>query len=364
MSATLPAAVRFHRLLEETAVTLQIAPEDLAGRFGLRRFAERYTSGDAELLATLWLHRTAHLRKEARAVSRALTDSGVRHFFFKGIALVGRMYALEDRRLDDMDLMIDPAVRNAALATLHALGYVALTDPAHPGPAALRPGATMYRVDPISGERDSDALLDVHWGLEPVTALLPDDTLTLQDGVWSGVEIQNGLPVLQDEHHLALILHHLVRHDLAHVRGILDFALLWESLPKRGGAELTALAERLGVSRALSVVGRVLVDDLGVFPLLGVRLGPVDWRSRAVLRHLRLRDWLAWAARTARDERHHVTVNAARSWRRYLLADDRGTAARLVGELVRPPREYLRWRWPEARTDAAAWRRHVVSLAS
>ena len=108
----------------------------------------------------------------------------------------------------------------------------------------------------------------------------------------------------------------------------------------------------------------MLVDDLGLFPLLGVRLGPVDLRSRALLRHLRLRDWLAWAARQTNDQQRHVTVSAARSWRRYLLADDRGAAARLVGELVRPPREYLRWRWPEARTDAAAWRRHVASLAA
>lgn len=361
MTAPVPVVDRFHHVLADTAASLRVDPADLAGRFGLRRFTERWESGDRELQANPWLHRAARLRKDARTVSAALTRAGIRHFFFKGIALVGRLYRLEDRRLDDVDLMVDPIARNAALATLHSLGYADLHDPTRPSPATRRPGTTMCLLDAVSGEGDRAALFDVHWGLEPLNALLPAETLPLPEAVWDGIDTQRGLPVPSDEHHVALILHHLVRHDLLHVRGLLDMALLWEGLPKRGGAELRQLADGLGVGRTLGVVARVLVDDLGLFPLLGVRPGARDWRARRVLRRLRLRDWLVFAARRGGDTRRHVMVSASRAWRRFLLADNGGTAARLMRELLAPPREYLRWRWPEAPSDAAAWRRHLAA---
>jgi hypothetical protein len=156
------------------------------------------------------------------------------------------------------------------------------------------------------------------------------------------------------------VLHHLVRHDLLHVRGLLVFALLWEALPREGGARLTELAGHLGVGRALGVVGRVLVDDLLLFPIRGVRLGARDWRARAALRRLRLRDWLGWAGRRAADRRHHVTVTRSLAWRRFLLADT-PNVGRLASELLKPSEEYLGWRWPEARAPGQAWRQHLAA---
>jgi Uncharacterised nucleotidyltransferase len=365
MSPVKTVSERFHRLLSQVGSELALKGRDpgleLAGRFGLRRFFERQATGDSDLADNTWLEHGAQLRKQARALSAALADAGVRHFFFKGIVLLGRFYRLDDRRLDDVDLMVEAEKRNTALAVLHAHGYADFGDPELWGPGSRRPGVTMFRVDPATGERDTEMpLVDVHWGLEPVTALLPTEGITLPPRVWAAVEIQQRLPVPPDEYHAALVLHHLVRHDLLHVRGLLDFALLWEALPREVGRKLTDLAGHLGVSQALGVIGRVLVDDLLLFPLRGVHLGARDRRGRAVLRRARLAEWLTWAARHAANPRRHVLVSRSLAWRRYLLADA-PRPGRLLGELVRPPSEYLHWRWPEAHSTSQAWRYHFAT---
>ncbi len=363
MSPAVTAAERFLHLLDEAGSRLTPKTPDpglaLAGRFGLHRFFERQATGDTDLADNLRLEHAAQLRKEARDLSAALSDSGVAHFFFRGIALLGRFYRLDDRQLDDVDLMVPVEKRNTALAVLHARGYAELSQPGVWGPASERPGATMYRVDPATGERDTRTpLVDIHWGLEPVSPLLPAEGISLPSAVWAAVEMQQRLPVPPDEFHAALVLHHLVRHDLLHIRGLLDLALLWEALPRHAGAKLADLAQRLGVGRVLGVIGRVFVDDVRLFPLRGVHIGARDWRGRAALRRMRIVDWLVWAARHVEDSRHHVTVTRSLAWRRYLLADA-PRAGRLLRELLRPPREYLRWRWPDAGSDQQAWRMHL-----
>lgn len=365
MSPTATIPQRLTRLLSVVAAHLQIRGADpaleLAGRFGLRRYFERHQTGDTDLADSKWLERAAQLRKEARDLSAALREAGVQHCFFKGIALIGRFYRLDDRRFDDIDLLVESPARNEAMAVLHAHGYADLNEPGVWAPASERPGITMYRMDPATGERDPRApLMDLHWGLEPVSALLPTGGLTLPSAFWARVEVDQRLPVPPDEYHAALVLHHLVRHDLLHVRGLLDFALLWETLPREGGARLTELAGHLGVKRALGLVGRTLVDDLLLFPIRGVRLGAQDWRGRAALRFLRLRDWLAWAGRRASDRQHHVTVTRSLAWRRFLLADAPQTG-QLLRELLTPAPEYLGWRWPEAKAPGQAWRRHLTA---
>lgn len=361
MSPLSPVHERFYRVLTDVAEQLKLRGPDpaleLAGRFGLRRYAERHVTGETDFRPSLWLEQGARLRKEARVLSRALTDAGVKHCFFKGIAVMGRFYRIDERWLADVDLLIDPSDRTAAVAALYARGYAELSDAAVWVPAMQRPGVTMQRAARTSGEED--LLLDLHWGLESVATLLPETQITLPSAVWPSIESQRGLPVLSDEQHAALVLHHLVRHDLLHVRGLLDFALLWEALPHEGGRELSRLARELGIGRALGLVARVLVDELLVFPLRGVRLGPWDWRGRVGLRQMRLRDWLAWAARHAARSPRHVTVTRSRAWRRFLLADA-ARGGRLLSEVVVPPGDYLRWRWPAARSHTAAWVRHLL----
>lgn len=272
------------------------------------------------------------------------------HFFFKGIALVGRFYRIEERQLADIDLFVAPAERNAALAVLHGRGYADLREPGGWRPDVERPGITMTRTE-------GDTLLDVHWGLETVNALSSAATVLLPPAVWRGVAPQGGLPVPHDEHHLALVLHHLVRHDLLHVRGLLDVALLWHALPHDAGHEASELAVALGVRRALGVVGRAVVDGLSLYPLRGIKLGASDWRRRRVARHLGITDWLVWAARHSDERPSHVTLTLRRAWLRWLLADE-ARLMRLIGEVLRPPAGYLVWRYPEA-GPGRAWRAHL-----
>jgi hypothetical protein len=183
--------------------------------------------------------------------------------------------------------------------------------------------------------------------------------LPIPDALWPGIQVVGGLPVPRDEHHAALILHHLVRHDLTHVRGLLDLALLWDALPPTGGSEVTALARRLGVKQGLTVVGRMLVGELRLGPLRGVRTDGGGWRSRMARRGIRLTDGLLRAATTGAQRSRHMLVTRSRAWRRFLLSDA-PPAGRLLGELIAPPSSYLQWRWPKAGSNAEAWRRHVA----
>ena len=55
-----------------------------------------------------------------------------------------------------------------------------------------------------------------------------------------------------------------------------------------------------------------------------------------------------------------MTLTRSLLWRRYLFADAPETG-RLMRHLVAPPKEYLRWRWPEAPSEGVAWRRHMAN---
>ncbi len=360
--------VRFQRALEDAAEVLGMPEEagarQLAVRFGIAGYLARHRKRVPEtpptpehvaprLYATLF-------REAAGEITRLFKRRGVRHFFFKGVALLGRIYDVGDREFADIDLVVDPKQLNTAVAALYTLGYVAYREPDQPGPATLRPGMTMYL--PGRGSDFEQVLLDVHWGLEPVTHLLPRADLAVPQAVWSNIQLERGLTVPIDEHHLALIVHHLAHHDMLHVRGLLDAALLWETLPKRAGGEVDQVVRAIGVQRSMQAVARVLVDDLALYPLRGLQIGVDGLRGRALQRVLSLRRWLVWAARAS--EREHVMVTPRRVWRRLLLADDlNGTALGLLGDAVKPPDEYLRWRWPDASSAFNAWMHHLGRVA-
>ena len=64
--------------------------------------------------------------------------------------------------------------------------------------------------------------------------------------------------------------------------------------------------------------------------------------------------------RQVKNLRSRYTSSGAKDDRfdSFVLADTPRTG-QLLGELFRPPREYLRWRWPDARSDSQAWRMHL-----
>jgi hypothetical protein len=123
---------------------------------------------------------------------------------------------------------------------------------------------------------------------------------------------------------------------------------------------LAGLARTLGVERALRVLGRVMVDDLMLYPLRGAPIQPDDWRARWALRRFGLRPWLTWAAQHTQRRAAHVTVTRPLVWRRFLLADAPRTG-QLVRDLVAPPREYLEWLTAAKTSEGKAWRSHLAS---
>jgi hypothetical protein len=335
-----PLAVRLTRELVKAAQLLGRAEPDamlrLADDFGIGGYVRRQQRGDpatvesgaAELMRRL---QDRLLLDAAAEVSQGLGALTIPHFFAKGVALLHRVYRLGDRELADIDLYVHRSAARLAVQTLEELGFRAIPLALQSGPAALRPGVVLAR----EGYSEAQGVtLDVHWG---------------------------DLPVPTSGHHAALVVYHLVHHDLLHVRGLLDLALLWRDLEPEDLSALSELARALGVERALRALALVLARDLGLPRPESIGPPASDWRGRRLTRLLVLHRWLAWAG--AAGEREPGEITPRRVGRRLLLLDAAWRAALVLGDVLAPPRAHLRWRWPDAESDVAAWGRHLRSAA-
>ena len=329
----------------------------LARRFGIGGYTAR-TGDRADYQSEVRSRRLVEsvMPQHAAELSSTLAARGVPHFFFKGIVLARWLYEPGERHFVDVDLCVAPEARGEAVDALRGIGYVALPSAHQDGPAELRPGVILMRESQRPGLRALN--VDIHWGIEPVDRLLPRADTPIPEPVWRRVTTDGTFPAPAPEHHAALILHHLVHHDLMHIRSLLDLALLWEHLPHEAGAEFEETATKLGVLRAGRALTAALQRDLGVDPPGNVGAPPSDWRGRRLARLLVLDDWLTWAGRATIEE--HKAITAARIKRRLLLLDRLGAARHLVADGFWPPREWLRWRWPEARSRRA---RHLAAAA-
>ncbi len=358
-------AVPLAAALDRAAVVLRVAAPDpgleLARHCGIGGYVARHRGqGDAsrdESLARRFHERL--MLDAATELSAALTSRGVPHFFVRGIALVGTVYAPGDREMADLDLFVRSEAVLRARETLADLGYSELPAEEQDGPAALRSKVSLAR-EPGPSAVEAVAV-DLHWAVEPVNRLLPRPGTALPASVWDGVQLGATLPAPAPAHHAALLVHHLVHHDLLHVRGVLDLALLRHDSWTSDGAAYEDVAGRLGVLRAARFLHAVLIRAFGYAPVPGVELAPRDWRGRQLERALALDRWLVWAGSAAEGE--HVTITLRRMRRRLLLLDRVVDARLLVADVVLPPREHLRWRWPGEPSAGAAWRRHLQQVA-
>jgi hypothetical protein len=321
--------------------------ERLARRFGVAGFVRRHrgarTSAHPDPSRVLVDMFAQVLLEAARDISERLDANRVPHCFVKGVALVGRVYRPGDREMVDIDLHVHPDARQRALEVLELLGYAPLPSAEQDGPSALRAGVAL---ESASGRAEVEHVaLDVRWGVDPVDRLLPRPDLTLPDVIWQSIDRSGPLPVPADPHHAALIVHHLVHHDLLHARGLLDLALLWRRLPEEASGPLLELAGCLGVTRATRLIGEMLSQH---FALSQLALGPVpqDWRARRARRLLQPVPWLTWAG--AASDAEHAMITRSRVARRVLLLDDGWAGFRALRDAVVPPRPYLRWRWPQS----------------
>lgn len=352
--------------LDRSAAALGVEAHDtaltLARRLGIGGYVARHRarpgpSREEDLARRL---REGLLRDAAAEISNTLALRDVSHFFARGIALAGTVYAPGDRQMADLDLFVQPGSAPAAREILAGLGYQELPPEEQSGPAALRSSVNLSRESARSAMLA--VAVDLHWGVEPVNRLLPRPGATVPQAVWQAVRPGPPLPLPAPAHHAALLVHHLVHHDLLHARAVLDLALLRRDLWTTDGAAYEGVARRLGVLRVARAVHWAQVRDFGFAPVAGVRAAPRDPRGRRLERALVLDRWLAWAG--AAGESEHVEITSHRLRRRVLLLDRAADARLLLADALFPPREHLRWRWPDAPSDAAAWRRHLRQVAA
>ncbi|MGD2136181.1 MAG: PqqD family peptide modification chaperone [Gemmatimonadales bacterium] len=352
--------------LERTAAGLGLADEgavlDLAHRFGMPGFVVRHTGrtlgGLQAQAARSFYQRT--LADAAGEVTAALAAAGVPHFFARGVVLAETVYRPGDREIADIDLYVRPDARARAVETLTELGYRELAEGAQGGAAVLRVGTTLERRS-TGGSPFETVQLDLHWGVHPIHRLLHTPDARIPAVVWDQVAPRPRLPAPTVEHHAALLVQHLAYHDLLHVRGLLDLVLLWSTSTDFDGAAFEAAARELGVLRVTRAVHAALTAAFGFEPATGVGVPPGGWRGRRLMGALALEEWLRWAAvATAAD---HLRMTPRRLARRFLLLERASDARHLLRDILRPPREHLRWRWPDASTDFTAWLRHLRHVA-
>ena len=365
MTASL--AISFIDLLASVATEMEgqgvVSTIQLARRIGVGGFVRRHGSLDEpggpdghDVTAKL---NERLLVEAAEEISATMSARGIPHFFLKGVGLSGRVYGIGDRDMVDIDMQVAPTARRDVVQILEALGYEVLPDRQQDGPAELRVSLVLERVTGPSGL--SRTLVDLRWGIDPVERFLPRPYQRVPDVIWQNLDTTGAISIPSDAHHAALIMHHLVHHDMLHIRGLLDLALLWNALLSGGGSEVEVVARELRVRHAALVIGDVLTSVLGL-PDKGISAMPTDWRSRRLRQILEPVSWFAWVA--AASEAQHDMITPKRIARRLLLLDSLASAPGLLAETVFPPRAFLRWRWPQSRSSIGALIRHLGLVAS
>ena len=357
------------RSVLETAARSAGKVDDLSGigladRFGIGRLVRFRTEErpsentfDGERILSGLAHTL--LMEAAEELTIALTKRDIPHFFVKGIALAGRLYEPGEREMSDIDLHVHPHAKPTALETLKELGYHIPPDEEQSGPAELCSGVFAGRYTESS--QLEHVSLDLAWGLDPVVRLLPRPDFAIPDDVWNSVNRTGKIPVPRDSHHLVLLVHHLVHHDMLHFRGLVDLALLWPQVREEEKMAVEHLAADLGVLRATRFLSAMLGSDLGV-TVPCAWSPPDDWRGRRARKMLEPTVWCEWALQAGDAE--FVEINIRRIRRRLLLLDRLRDIPGLFADAIFPPREYLKWRWPQSGNTIGAWWLHAKRVAA
>lgn len=330
---------------------------ELAGDFGFDGYIARCLGleGDGVRERRVYLgFASAVLRDAALEVASAFQQAGIAHFFYKGITLLGSVYEAGDRALQDIDVHVTPPAREAALAALAALGYRPAPEAEQPGPQELRGAFVLYREAATDIE---SVTVDLHWAVEPLDRLLPRATVAVPEIVWESLAGE-ALMAPSDECHVVLLAHHVAHHDMLHLKGLLDFALVWQRLSAGAGVRVEAVARQIGAWRAVRVLGGIVTREFALPNVAGIST-VWDWRAKQIGAS-DLRGLVRLALAAPGDEA--VTITPARVRRRWGLIDRWSGWWKLLADVVVPPRSHLAWRWPDAASPRRAWGRHASSV--
>jgi hypothetical protein len=355
--SVLDSAARVGGDVEEGSA-LRLATRLGIGRFVRFRTGERTDTSEPDGERILVGLEQSFVKEAAEELSATLTGRGIQHFFVKGMAIADRLYGTGEREMADIDLHVAPAAQQAVREVLEDLGYYIPPDEEQSGPAALRSGLFAGRC---GGSSPLESVgLDLAWGLDPVVRLLPRPDRHVPQQVWDSLDLSGTLPVPKDAHHVVLLIHHLVHHDMLHFKGLVDLALMWPNVSEEASPDIEVLAKQLGVWRATRLLASVLHSDFGV-SLVPAGPTPADWRGKRARRMLDPVRWCTWASNATDAEFAEINMNRIR--RRLVLLDSLLDAPGLLADAVIPPREYLKWRWPEARSSLEAQWFHMARVA-
>lgn len=186
-----------------------------------------------------------HQKQGVERVYRVLSDAGISHVFFKG-AILKELYPVPECRLmGDIDLLINPANRQAAKKALMSSGF-----------------ACTAQNGPVYDYRKGDVLLEVH------TALISDDPRceTAFANAMDQAQFEGCCGKLEDNYHFAYLIAHLAHHFRfygAGIKLILDLAVMLQRCRIDEKAVLT-LCEKAGLAQFAKIVLTVCYRWYGV----------------------------------------------------------------------------------------------------
>lgn len=213
------------------------------------------------------------LMDTAKKILNEATAAGIGVVSLKGVSLLDRLYAPDERGLSDIDLLVrkDDAGRLAELLT--DMGFHRIEGGLSPAFEYVFSGEWKFGMD----RGGSFVVAEAHWNINPGRALekiYPLDARRLLESV----EIKNGFPTLKPEVEIAYLLHHLaVRHSFCRFMWLLDVRY---SL-RADGVDIDALKmeiKQAGLERAawlLVWLMRELLDDQKLEQI-------TDWKPNAI----------------------------------------------------------------------------------
>ncbi|HEV7588067.1 MAG TPA: nucleotidyltransferase family protein [Longimicrobium sp.] len=250
----------------------------------LARFVGSFGAAGAAVLAPLRPRVLAGARSamaltaELLAILHRLEARGVPVLAYKGPALA--IQAFGDpalRRFGDLDLVVEPAALDAAVAALAELGFAGepFGSP-EARAAALRDGHHLALVR-------GPVVVELHWRFGKRVFGYAEEL----DGVWERrqalVAAGAAIPVLAPGDHLLALSIHASKDVWPTLEGILAIAMLARALPPEGWDAASARAQAWGCARALQV-SLLLSEALFAIPAppaLWARLPP-DRGARAL----------------------------------------------------------------------------------
>jgi hypothetical protein len=238
------------------------------GPLAVHRLAADPRAGAAGLQVELDRYRKAMFFRTARVLGgglraiEALTAAGVPVAGFKGIAAIDWLQdGRPERDMADIDLLVSPAMAEAALAALAAVGFVLKVEGV--STAALR---AFSRSSPGSGGNEAIALcdasgaeIDLHWKVGRV-----DVAEVINAAVLVPV-LARRVPLVSSRQALLFSAQHALRNDFLPsvvVRDLLDAAGWFQRLADHPLEQRLALdeARQTGLEPALGAMACVLAD--------------------------------------------------------------------------------------------------------